>query len=56
MSIAQVLEDKDFEDVGLRNQVAAVFLFFLPGIASGLTRIALEDEKIGHKIPMVCSS
>ncbi|XP_018569428.1 TELO2-interacting protein 1 homolog [Anoplophora glabripennis] len=53
MAIAQVLENKDFEDAELRNQVAEVFLFFLPGIASGLARIALEDEKMGHKIPMV---
>lgn len=56
MAIAQVLEEKDFQDVELRNQVAEVFLFFLPGIASGLARIALEDEKVGHKIPMVCST
>lgn len=56
MAIAQVLKDKDFADVELRNQVAEVFLFFLPGIASGLTRIAVEDEKVGHKVPMVCST
>lgn len=56
MAIAQVLEDKDFQDTELRHQVAEVFLFFLPGIASGLARISLEDEKVGHKIPVVCST
>ncbi|KAJ8942240.1 hypothetical protein NQ318_003087 [Aromia moschata] len=53
MAIARVLEDKDFEDLEVRNQVAEMFLFFLPGIASGLKRIALEDEKVGHKIPVI---
>nr|XP_023014503.1 TELO2-interacting protein 1 homolog [Leptinotarsa decemlineata]XP_023014504.1 TELO2-interacting protein 1 homolog [Leptinotarsa decemlineata]XP_023014505.1 TELO2-interacting protein 1 homolog [Leptinotarsa decemlineata]XP_023014506.1 TELO2-interacting protein 1 homolog [Leptinotarsa decemlineata] len=53
MSLARVLDNDDFNDVVLRKQVAEVFLFFLPGVASGLKHVALEDEKVGHKIPMV---
>lgn len=53
MSIAHVLNDQDFNDLVLRNQIADVFLFFLPGLASQLKFVALVDEKYGHKIPCV---
>ncbi|KAJ8959272.1 hypothetical protein NQ314_006300 [Rhamnusium bicolor] len=53
MSIARVLEDDDFGDIEVRNQVAEMFLFFLPGVATGLKKIALEDEKVGHRVPVV---
>ncbi|CAH0559229.1 unnamed protein product [Brassicogethes aeneus] len=53
LAIAQVLDDKDFNDVVIKNQVSEVFLYFIPGIASGLKDIALLDEKVGHKIPVI---
>ncbi|KAG5887572.1 hypothetical protein JTB14_009980 [Gonioctena quinquepunctata] len=53
MSMARVLENEDFQDLVLRKQVAEVFLFFLPGVACGLKQVALEDEKVGHKIPLI---
>lgn len=56
LSIAKVLDDEDFNDVVVRNQVAEVFLYFIPGIASGLKSIATEDEKVGHKVPVVSKS
>ncbi|XP_025829077.1 TELO2-interacting protein 1 homolog [Agrilus planipennis] len=51
MTLARI-EDCDIsqEDVVLQAQVADVFIFFLPGIASGLKDIALEDEKFGHAV------
>ncbi|RZB40886.1 TELO2-interacting protein 1 -like, partial [Asbolus verrucosus] len=53
MALARVLDDNDFSDLVTRNQVAEVFLFFLPGVASQLKSVALIDEKFGHKIPSV---
>lgn len=53
MSLARVLDDSEFGDIVIRKNVSQVFLFFLPGLASGLKQIALEDEKVGHKIPQV---
>lgn len=53
MSIGRVLNDSEFGDVVVRKTVAQVFLFFLPGLASGLKQIALEDEKIGHNVTQV---
>lgn len=53
MALARILKDHQFDDVIMRGQVSDVFLFFLPGIASGLKKIALEDVKIGHRVPMV---
>lgn len=55
MSLARILDDNEFGDVVVRKHVAQVFLFFLPGLASGFKQIALEDEKVGHKIPQVSS-
>lgn len=49
MCLAQVY-DEDTNDLEVRCSVANVFMFFLPGLASGLRSIALEDEKSGHKI------
>ncbi|XP_044259185.1 TELO2-interacting protein 1 homolog [Tribolium madens] len=53
MVIARVLDDNDFDDIVMRNQIADVFLFFLPGVATQLKSVALIDEKFGHKIPTV---
>ncbi|XP_063909733.1 TELO2-interacting protein 1 homolog isoform X2 [Zophobas morio] len=53
MAIAHVLDDHDFSDLVMRDQIAEVFLFFLPGVASQLKSIALIDEKYGHKVPSV---
>lgn len=53
MSLARILDDSEFADIVVRKNVAQVFQFFLPGLASGFKQIALEDEKVGHKIPQV---
>lgn len=53
MCLAQVYDD-EMNDLELRCSVANVFMFFLPGLASGLRNIALEDEKAGHKSIVVC--
>lgn len=54
MCLAQVHDDDFFDDLEVRCSVANVFMVFLPGLASGLRNIALEDEKSGHKIIAVC--
>lgn len=53
MTLAQVHGDADRDDIVFRHQVGDVLMFFLPGIVSGLQRIATDDEKQGHQITMV---
>lgn len=53
MSLARVLDNNDFGDIEIRKHVGEVFLFFLPGLATTLKQVALEDEKVGYKIPQV---
>jgi len=53
MILTQVHIDADKNDVVFRHQVGDVIMFFLPGIISGLQRIATADEKQGHQITMV---
>ncbi|XP_028154357.2 TELO2-interacting protein 1 homolog [Diabrotica virgifera virgifera] len=53
MCIAQVFDDENFHDIVLRRQLAEVFMFFLPGIASGILKILLEDSKVGSKVQAV---
>ena len=53
MILAQVHNDADKNDVVFRHQVGDVIMFFLPGIISGLQRIATADEKQGHQITVV---
>lgn len=53
MYLGQVYNE-EIDDLELRCSVADIFMFFLPGLASGLKIIALEDEKSGHKIVVVC--
>lgn len=53
MCLAQVHDGSDPNDLELRSNVADLYMFFLPGLASGLRNIALEDEKSGHKTTMV---
>lgn len=52
MILTQVHIDADKNDV-FRHQVGDVIMFFLPGIISGLQRIATADEKQGHQITVV---
>lgn len=52
MILTQVHIDADKADV-FRHQVGDVIMFFLPGIISGLQKIATADEKQGHQITMV---
>lgn len=53
MTLAQVHNDADRDDIVFRHQVGDVIMFFLPGIVSGLQRIAMADEKQGHQITVV---
>ncbi|XP_021917527.1 TELO2-interacting protein 1 homolog isoform X2 [Zootermopsis nevadensis] len=53
MTLAQVHGDADRDDIVFRHQVGDVLMFFLPGIVSGLQRIATDDEKQGHQITML---
>ena len=53
MILTQVHTDTDKDDLVFRHQVGDVIMFFLPGIISGLQRIATADEKQGHQITMV---
>lgn len=54
LSFARVHDEEDANDAELRNNVADIFMLFLPGIASGMTKILLEEEKSGHKVITVC--
>ncbi|XP_069692275.1 TELO2-interacting protein 1 homolog isoform X2 [Periplaneta americana] len=53
MTLAQVHGDADRDDTVFRHQVGDVIMFFLPGIVSGMQRIATEDEKQGHQITLL---
>lgn len=53
MALAKVDDNSNLADTEIRNQVADVFMFFVPGIISGLAKIVTEDEKIGHKVTLV---
>jgi len=53
MILTQVHVDADKDDIVFRHQVGDVIMFFLPGIISGLQRIATADEKQGYQITVV---
>jgi hypothetical protein len=53
MTLAQVHCEADRGDVVFRHQVGDVLMFLLPGIISGLQKIATDDEKQGHQITVV---
>lgn len=53
MILTQVHFEADKDDIVFRHQVGDVIMFFLPGIISGLQRIATADEKQGHQITTV---
>lgn len=50
MHIFKVYSDEDLHDKETRSQIARVFMFFLPGIASGLFHVVTSDEKIGSRV------
>ncbi|KAK4882166.1 hypothetical protein RN001_005485 [Aquatica leii] len=50
MALAQVHHDFSTENIEFRKQVADVFMFFAPGVISGLASIAVDDDKCGHKV------
>lgn len=50
MTTARIDTDKYNSDIVLYNQIADVFMLFLPGLLTGLMKICMEDEKIGHKV------
>lgn len=49
-SMARVETDEDLIDIEIRYQSSNVFMFFLPGIATGMTEIATSDMKVGSKV------
>jgi hypothetical protein len=53
MILTQVHVEADKDDIVFRHQLGDVIMFFLPGIISGLQKIATADEKQGHQITMV---
>lgn len=60
MSLARMSKDEDLGDKVLYNQIADMFMFFLPGLSSTFAEIAVSDAKTGHalltvKIPQLSS-
>ncbi|KRT79068.1 hypothetical protein AMK59_6749, partial [Oryctes borbonicus] len=53
MTITKTNTDLQVTDIVLCHEIANTFMFFLPGLVSGLCKICLEDEKIGHKITKI---
>ncbi|GJQ69256.1 hypothetical protein Trydic_g6398 [Trypoxylus dichotomus] len=53
MTITRVGRDLYDSDIVLCHQIAETFMLFLPGLTSGLCKICLEDEKIGHKVTKI---
>lgn len=53
MTMSYVHDEADFTDVVLRKQVSDCTMFFLPGITSCMRKVALDDEKQGHRITSV---
>lgn len=50
MAVGGVLKDSDLSDQVLGSRCAATFMFFLPGLSNTLTEVALEDQRVGHKL------
>ncbi|GLV45261.1 Telo2 interacting protein 1 [Carabus blaptoides fortunei] len=50
MTMSYVHDKADFTDVVFRKQVSDCTMFFLPGITSCMRKVALDDEKQGHRI------
>lgn len=50
MAVGRVLKDSDFSDQVLGSHCADTFMFFLPGLSSTFTEVALEDQRVGHKL------
>ncbi|CAG9769438.1 unnamed protein product [Ceutorhynchus assimilis] len=53
MAMARVSNPEDISDTVIQRDIANVFMFFLPGLQRTLPKIALEDPKVGHVIPMM---
>ncbi|XP_068084493.1 TELO2-interacting protein 1 homolog isoform X2 [Anabrus simplex] len=50
MTIAQVHDGSKVISSGLRHQVAEMLMFVLPGILTGLHKVAIGDDKQGHRV------
>lgn len=50
MAVGRVLNDSDLSDRVLASHCADTFMFFLPGLSSTLMAVALEDQRVGHKL------
>lgn len=50
MAVGGVLRDTDLSDPVLASHCADTFMFFLPGLSSTLMEVALEDQRVGHKL------
>ena len=53
MTLLQVHDEADIQDIVLQNQVADVVMLCLPGIASGLLEVAVGSDIQNHKITKV---
>lgn len=53
MAMARVLKDNDFNDLVMRDRIAEIFLFFLPGLSSHLKNMAVSEERFGSTLPVV---
>lgn len=54
MCLARVHDEEDTSDLELQQNISDVFIFFLPGIASGMSKVILEEETCGQKVTAVC--
>lgn len=53
MTLFQVDDGADTDDVVHRARVARTVMLFLPGIAHGLRQVALGNDVQNHKITLV---
>lgn len=50
MALLHVGDDSDLNDIVLRNQIASIVFFAVPMIWSSLSKLILNDPKIGRRV------
>lgn len=53
MTLLQVHDEADTQDIVLRSQIADVVMLYLPGVVSGLLEVSLGSDIQNHKVTMV---
>ena len=53
MTLSQVHDEFDTNDIILRTQIGDIIMLFLPGIAHGLSHVAVSSSQQSHKVTMV---